>query len=475
MPTVVLDAISKAYSSITNRIRAAVFNENDLLAPIATIIDATAGHPQRVWHFPGLPRANYAFSLDEINGSDIPIRNLAFFDVVPSAIDGLLTRKDEQIQVGHTAGFDAGLSTIIFDGGETSPGSGLFRPNYIGWDIVPSELAGGRGLMVEGLDYSWNEASGEFKLLQGGDILIADTYYNIHFNPGLVVAGGSVPTIKDFSSRLITATGNINVTDFGNNIVLEPGGEYIELTLPSILTVPIGRPLSIDSTEVKGIAGLTCTKILPNGADVIKFEGGLLYINSGESLTMYRFRRPDLSNEWRILQPFGNFHRVGESCGDDAIQTGVYLKKLKDGSSESKFKYARIYNTYLLLLPAAQLVDYDSWATGNNKYLFSKANSADPGNLNKFHFPDHRGQFERNNNAGKAGDFLTESIKILADVLGVKTNTTSGGGNTTIGPAASPLDASPAEINVLTGFPIVTPGATETRPAHILINKYLFV
>lgn len=468
MATRVLDAVSKAYPAIANRIRAAVFNENDLLAPVATIIDSTAGHPQRVWHFPGLPKANYAFSLDEIDGAGIPINNLAFFDVVPGAVDGLLSRNDEQIKVGTTPGLNAGDNTITFDG----TGG---KPDYIGWSIVPTEIAG-RGLMVRDLDYSWDSATGVFTLLQGGDIFTDKTYINIHFDPQQGVVPDSVPTIIDFSSRLVTATGNIEVSDFGNNVVVEPGGEYIELQLPDILTVPQGRPVTIDVTKVLGVAGMSCVKIKKTGADVINFLRGSIYLINGESLSIYRFRRPDLSDEWRVIRPYGNFMRVGESVGDDAIQTGVFGKKLKDGSSESVFKYARIYNDYVLTLPGTQRCNYDDHATGNNKYLFSLANSADPGNANKFFFPDWRGMFERNNNAGKAGDFKAESVKLLdADVRGVKLNSAAGGGNTTIGPAASPLDATPAEMDVLHVFNIVTPGATETAPSHVLINKYVIV
>ena len=208
MPTVVLDAYSKAYPLILNRIRASVFLETDPIALVATIIDITVGHPARIWHFPGLPRANYGFSLDEIDIGGNPINNLALFSVVPSQIDGVLVRDDEQIKVDTTPGFNSGLNTVTFDG---TAG----KPNYIGWEIVPSELTG-RGILAIGLDYSWDSVTGIFTLLQGGDVLAEGTIYNIHFNPILNPAGGSVPTINDFTTRLVIATGNIDVSDFGH-------------------------------------------------------------------------------------------------------------------------------------------------------------------------------------------------------------------------------------------------------------------
>src|ERR1044071_3050415 len=120
MSTVVLDAYSKAYPLITNRIRASVFLETDPEALIDSIIEVGT-HSARIWHFPGLPRANYGFSLDEIDGGGGVVNNLALFAVVPSTIDGLLTRDDEQIKVNTTTGFDAELTSVVFDGTDGKP------------------------------------------------------------------------------------------------------------------------------------------------------------------------------------------------------------------------------------------------------------------------------------------------------------------------------------------------------------------
>ena len=56
---------------------------------VASIIDTTAGHPTRVYSFSGLPRNNYGFSLDEIDGSGNVVNNLALFDVVPGQVDSV--------------------------------------------------------------------------------------------------------------------------------------------------------------------------------------------------------------------------------------------------------------------------------------------------------------------------------------------------------------------------------------------------
>lgn len=486
MPTVVLDAYSKAFPLISNRIRAAVYSESDLSAPVATIIDSTAGHPARIYHFPGLPRDNYAFSLDEIDGGGIVINNLALFDVVPGAIDGLLTRDDEQIKVGTTTGFNTGLNTVTFDG----TGG---KPNYIGWTIVPSELTG-RGILALGLDYSWDPITGIFSLLQIGDVLAANTYYNIHFDPMINTTGGSVSTITDFSARIVTIDDNILTSDFGATIICEPSGIFMKLYLPDIITVPIGRLLTIETIKALGSV-VQCVQIVPDGADNINYLRGSLFMMNNENLQIYRFKRPDTSNEWRVRNADGNFKTVGQSVTDDCVQSGVYCKQLFDGTVGDTTQYARIYNEIVVHLPLTQVCDYDNWATGNNKYLYSLANSADPDNVNKFHFPDRRNLYERNTGSGKAGDFQQQQMEdhkhqigyedgIPGGVGGYGRNTGQGNitwGLQSVGIASTrgSTDNPMRQVTADTMSPLRADGSkisgSETRPITYLINKYVLI
>lgn len=474
MPTVVLDAYSKAYPTITNRIRASVFLESDPVALISTIIDTTSGHPARLWHFPGLPRANYGFSLDEIDGSDIVVQNLALFSVVPGNIDGALVRNDEQIQVGTTTGFDAGLTSVTFDG----TGG---KPNYIGWEIVPSELQG-RGILVRGVDYSWDSTTGIITLLQPADELQAGVWWNIHFNPIQNPAGGSVATVLDFSTRVITTSANIAINDFGNNIICEPDGNYMELTLPDIETVPQGRPVRIETKPSVGTS-VQCVKFLTTGADTINYLRGNLYMMNNESIEIYRLKREDDSNEWRIRCAVGNFGAVGQTVSDDQIVSDLICKILLDGSSKNKYQFARLYNEYVLNLPSAQLCDYDDWATGNNKYLYSRANSTDPGNADEFHVPDRRGLFERNNNTGKSGDYESDKIKTLDLSLQIRNGSGGSATGTMLNTGFSGQD-NPAEwLDNFDGLgnpkyiKFLNTGqfGSETQPKNYLINKYALI
>lgn len=474
MSTTVLDAYSKAYPSITNRIRASVFLESDPLAPVATIIDNIAGHPARIWHFPGLTRANYGFSLDEIDGSGIVLANLALFDVVPGQVDGLLSRDDEQIKVDTTPGFDSGLQTVVFDG----TGG---KPNYIGWSIVPSELDG-RGILKKGLDYNWDKDTGQFDLLQTGDVLETATYYNIHFDPNVGVPSDSVPTINDFKCRLITESLAIDLTDFGNTVIVEPSGDYIELYLPDISTVVQGRACTIETIKARG-NGVQCVKIVPDGADTINFLRGNVFMMNNESLQIYRYKKLDLSNEWRIRFATGNFLTVGQSISDDAIQSGVYCKQLCDGSIKNRYKYARIYEEVVLTLPGTQVVDYDDWATGNNKYFFSKANSSNPANANKFYFPDRRNLYERNNNSGKAGDYQVDMIGPHRHFTVVPVSESGASNPTAADSIITQNDSGPGDFKYILKGKTTEPSVsrtsentgTETRPKSYLNNKYVLI
>jgi len=476
MPTVTLNAYSKSFPSITNRIQASIALTSAPLAVLASIIDSTVGHPQRTWSFPGLNRDNYDFSLDEIDGSGNKINNLALFSVTPGQLNGQIIRAEEQPQVDVTPGFTSGLTTFTFDGTETSPGSGIFKPDYRTWDITPSELTG-RGILVDGLDYTWDKVLGKFDLLITGDVFAANAYYNIYFEPQLNPAGFSVPTINDFGFSFYDATANLLTSDFGKKVIIEPASSYIELTLPLLSTVAPGRYMMVEHS-----GGVSCAKFLTQGSDAIKFINGNLFILPNESFYIYTD-----GSDYRVCNTDGNFKTVGELVSDDNVASDVYNKKPLDGSDGIVLsECARLYEQLVLNLPITQVCDYDNWATGNNKYLYSFANSLNPANSGKFKFPDRRSLYERNNNTGKAGDYLDDDVKSHRHKNGIADNNSTGRpfvyGYTTDGmPGASesPIqtEGNPRQIQGYTATDASGTGVTgsETRPKSYLINKYVLI
>lgn len=156
----------------------------------------------------------------------------------------LLLRNDEQIKVGTTPGLVAGTSYFRFDGSETALGSGIFVPDYRGYLIVISELTG-RGILVEGLDFSWNYITGEFEFLQASDIFSLNTWYNVHFeNP--------VPAIVPVTpTNLIDQTWfirNINIPNIdankpSNAVELDRILSFIQKYEPECLKKILGFPM----------------------------------------------------------------------------------------------------------------------------------------------------------------------------------------------------------------------------------------
>lgn len=470
MSTVVLNAYTKAYPSITNRIRASVLDWSGVTT-IASIIDTTVGHPARTYSFAGLPRDNYYFTLDEIDISGNPLANLALFDVVPGELEGQIVRDDEQYQVDAAlSGMTSGLQVSTFDGT-----GGV--PDFTGWVIVPSIYGDARGILVLGVDYSWNEVTGVFTLLQTGDVWQAGAWVHFHFNPKANTAGTSVPSLNDFSIRLVTATGAILYEDFGNIILSEPATVYIELQLPLASTIPVGRELRIDF----GGTGIACTRILPNASDSINWLRGRLFGYSNESIIIYRYQRSVGNDEWRVRSVNGQFESVGSIVSYDNISAGLFNVQLMDGSSKLATQYARLYNEVVLNLPLTQVCNYDDWSTGNNRYLFSIANSANPIYAGQFKFPDRRGIFEKNNNTGKAGDYQDDAIITHEHEQTVGTLPTAVNGRGLVVRTIGQYNGTHNVVTDLTGPPVSSAGVVITKVGsenlvkNYTANKYILI
>lgn len=459
MATTVLNIQTKAYPSISNRIRTSVYLQSDPQAFVASEIDSNIGHPSRIWTFPGLPRNNYGVLIDEINGSNVAINNLGDFYTVPSTLEGAVYRPDEQVTVGLTPNLVDGFDKFTFDGTNDSP-------DWRGWNVWLTEI-GGRGVMIEGVDFNYDIDFGEVALIQLGDAFASGTTYHAHFDPIQNPAGNSYPTVRDFKINLVDADITLDSTYFGDRLLVEPAADYVEITLPDIVTVVQGRMMDV---EVSG-SSLKCVKFLTQGGTTINFLRGNLYANTNECFSIYKYIRSvtPLVLEWRVCNAEGHFKTLGRIVDEDFTQTDVYNSKLLDGSIESIFKFARHYNDFVLNLPVVQRCNFDDWNTGNNKYLYSLANSANPSNANKFHFPDRRGLYKRANNTGKAGDYQADSVgPVIFNVpltkgyayTGAPNNSIFGNGN-----------SNPQVQNIL----ISLNSGGETKPKSFLTNQFTLV
>ena len=461
MATVTLNAYSIGFPTITNNIRAAVYKVSDPTALIASIIDTTIGHPSRIWSFTGLDRTNYLFSLDNIDGSGNVVQNLAAFNVVPANIDGLLSRQEEQIEVGVTPNLFSWATSATFDGSSSSP-------DYRGWNINICAV-GNQNFLIRGVDYSWNQTTGVFTLLNSGDVFASGQWYNVIFDNNTEIAGGSMPTTFDLPIQLITANKTLVATDFGQQLIVEPSGTSLTITLPDISTVVSGRALYIDSSST---GTQYCVSILPNGSDTINFLDGNLFVCPEESLIIYKFTRSAGVYEWRVRSADGNFRHVGELVSDD--NNAVYNKLILGGESVDKTIYARLYN-YVLSLPSSQVVNYDDWATGNNFTKFSFANSANPTYANQFKIPSRVNLFERMVASGRVvGDYQSDAI------ISHKHESSYGNSNHIFGSGVSRLvqqlyGTTASKITELTSDVSNATTDIETRPKNYCTNKYILV
>lgn len=465
MATVVINAQTSAYPSISNRTRVDISTQLDPTAIVASQTDTTVGHPIKNWSFPGLPRTNYIFSFVEIDGSGNPLTQLALFNVVPSGLGTILTRDPEQIEVGTTVGLVAGTTGFTFDG----TGG---KPDYRGWEINVEEYAGVNTL-IKNVDYSWNSVTGEFLLLTSGAVLADNQWYTITFDPIASTAPSSALSVFDFATRIITADETLTADDFGKKLILEPAGNYMEITLPPLSTVISGRRLMVETTS-----GLLfgCVKFILDGADSLSFMYGSFYMMFNESAAIYKLNRGGGLSEYRVDSLFGNWGKVGQIVSDDA--TSIFNKVLLNGQQLDNEQFARHYNEFVLNLPISQRVSYDNWST--NKTFYSLADSADPANAGKYFVPDRRGIYERNASVGeKAGVKGSDNVGAVSffmfgdtdqggalDNLHVPMVSHSTGGN---------LGYAIVNANGAANKGKITVGTGKTKVEDYSINKYTLV
>lgn len=140
-------------------------------------------------------------------------------------------RYDEQIKVGTTTGLVAGTSSFTFDG----TGG---KPNYLNYEIVPSEL-NGRGILILNVDYSWDYVTGHFQLLQAGDAFQQNQYYNIHFEIVPPSSNPLPPSLIDAGFFIR----DISVPNTSNPAILERLNAFIEKYEKECLVTLMGYEL----------------------------------------------------------------------------------------------------------------------------------------------------------------------------------------------------------------------------------------
>ncbi len=390
--TTTLQVWTGAYPSIVNPIQVRVYYESDPLAIVTSQTHAAPHNDQETWSFPGLDRVNILFRVYEVDGSGNIIQQLGKdMNVVPGAYSQVTARAPEQITADTTTGFSSGVNTVVFDG----TGG---KEDWRGFDIGTLNRMGGEGVMKKGVEYSWNPNTGTLQLLTAGDLFNPGEWFNVSFVLQVTQQTSSPPaSYPAFATpKVITANYPVDAgADFGGGLIIRPAGTYLEVTFPAIASVPANKRIKI---EFDPGAIQQCAKLIFQPGEVLSWLQGNrnnLYICNLESLYIYPFVDTDAVKRWRVDCPFGNWLRIGEQVVDDNIAANVFNKQMLDGTALDNQQYARLYNDFVLNLPPAEVCNYDDWATGNNKYIYSLANSANPANNGKFHIPNRLNMFER--------------------------------------------------------------------------------
>lgn len=493
MSTVALQIWTAPYPSITNDLTVNVYAQSDPAAIIATLTHDGPDHTtQETWPFGGLPQEDLLFRIFETSGGTI-IRQLGSdMNVVPGSKTGIAYRAPEQITADATTGFSSGVNTVVFDG----TGG---KEDWRGFDIGTLNRMGGEGDMKKGVEYSWNVNTAQLQLLGAGDLFNPNEWFNVDFVMQVSTATTSTATgVPAFTTpKVITANYNILAGDFGGLLILRPpasgtpSANYITATLPDIGTVVPSVILKIEfaRSTVQQCAAIACR----SGQIIDWLEGnrGNLYIRNQETIEIYKFIDTG-GPVWRIFNPFGNFLKVGEQVVDDNNPVNVFNKVLLDGGVSATGgtvgldtqQYAGLYNDFVLKLPPAEVCNYDDWTTGNNKYLYSLANSSNPTLAGKFFIPNRLNTFERTTDGTRVpGTFQDAQILSHQHNNGVVDDKPAGdsanafaNGQTAVG---APWGTG-GQLNTGTGgrlFQGLTnlTGGTENRPANIAVRKFLYV
>jgi len=313
------------------------------------------------------------------------------------------------------AGTSATSATFTITSGNTT----LKKPDYRGWNINPERRNAG-GTQERDFEYSWDKTTGHFILLQSGDKFIQGEFWNIDFDPIASPAGGSddnspdapdAPVDFSIKNKLVTANYTISKDDFGTNLIVEPAGGYMELTLPDPLIVKEGLPISISVFKTS----ICCVKI----KGTIKFPyGASMFLINGESVSIYVFVRSVGVNEYRYKNDKANFDGVGRIVAIDqlSILNGLPL----NGFNANNQTHARLLQ-YVQQLPANQKVSYANWS--NNVTMFSDTDGS------SFHVPNRVGLYAR----GASGTELA-GTRLNQMMVSHKHSSPSGSGSGTPAP-----------------------------------------
>lgn len=490
MPATVSISITTNNISTVNKIRMAIYKDSAPLVMVQYIDEIAGAHLMRTWNFAGLERVMHFYKLLEVDGSNNVISTLIgpiYF--LPS--DETIEVKDAKlIQAGTTIipGSDPATAwpVDVFD---------VFVPEWIGWDLEMFERVGQGSLkydISQPVDMSWNSSTGYLHLNQTDDVFQQDEWFIARFKVRVTTTGATTLSSANGFSDILVVTVNTILTsdDVGKKILIDPAANYLEITLPNALSVAALRLMYF---EMANSFTHKCAKIKAVGetGQYIQFlEGDLteVYICPSETLELYM--RSVLSVvEWRVNNAYGNFKSVGEIVYHDmaTVFANTLNRLILNGAPLDVFQYARLYNRFILRLPASTIA-YSAWSGVNEtRYKHSLKDTVS----NNFHIADARNVYDRGSSgANTPGDYQRMMIERHKHIMAwgeshdnplPAPNQTSNAGH--VGSGSTDFDnylwfTNDGSNNIFGNS--IDPNAAgiigeETRPISRITNKYILI
>jgi hypothetical protein len=462
-----------------NTIKIAIYKNSDP----ETQVDAKffpGPFTNHIFLFEGLDAVAYQakrYEVENDNHAHVLADYGVFYVFTPAA-----TRTEFKMPVRWTAGLD-----VMPDGTPYPSGVNSFtNADWAGWEATIVHQFS--NILERGREYSYDSITGTLTKLQDDDVF-EPADYEIHFAPRINDVPDSGNSDVFTGKRYITAASDaLTPSDAGKKIIVRGTANYVQISLPKLSEV---QELKLFYIEMPPSDAVRCARFFTLQGEKIDFGKGnktAVFCYPSESFAMYKETNDldpnNVVSYWRIQDAPQSFFTVGETVFDEGNAENVINLVAKDGGGLGGLDasvYARLYEWFVANLDASQVVPFNQWATGTNRYKYSLID----GTTHKFRIPDTTGQFIRQSSGARHSNTYEEQSMIDHKHV---TNTGE------LPPADNPNGSAPYTINVgqynavrahkpdLTGMPFIfhSPNvwaqqnpSTETRPANVANNGYL--
>lgn len=232
-------------------------------------------------------------------------------------------------------------------GGVFTSNTTIVDASLIGYNISYEQF--GSGTLTQGVDYSYNSATGTIILLAAGVTYQSGQKMVVHFQPQV---SASAPVYSGISAGSIVAISTVLTNSSANQAIYcqGSGGSFI-ITLPGLSTMTDYQPIEFYSAGGNHIN----VKLLCGGADNIQWNvlRTNIILGQAEQITLYK-----ANGVWNVKNPSPNIKMVGEILY--RYSNVEFPNLLANGTIISRVTYSRLWD-YVSGLPASAVVAEAIW------------------------------------------------------------------------------------------------------------------